>query len=73
MITHEDKENLISFIKQRYSFDIGVEVENIFTQQEKITQLLELYRYLWKTPIFETRYTFDEAQKMIDKLEEELK
>ncbi len=55
----------------------AIEWHNILTEAlervKKVEELLELYRYVWKTPILSQTISFEEAINRIDKLEEELK
>jgi hypothetical protein len=41
-MTALEKENLIDHVRNRYSYQLGIELANFFTQQEKKDKLLEL-------------------------------
>jgi hypothetical protein len=50
-MTALEKENLIDHVRNRYSYQLGIELANFFTQQEKKDKLLMLYRdYFYALP-----------------------
>ena len=59
--------NNIGFVKEFKN------IEKALTRVKKVEELLELYRYVWKTPILSQTISFEEAINRIDKLEEEMK
>lgn len=78
MITPEEARNTMMKFEAHdiYNGDFVHELKdmaNYITQQEKKDKLLELYRYVWKTPILSQTISLEEAQNRIDELEEELK
>ena len=64
-------------ISDKSKEESSIEYYNLYKETKcklkKVEELLELYRYVWHTPILNQTISFEEAINRIDELEEELK